>query len=82
MYFVKYVSGTQRHIIDRDQQTVFIGTKQQVEDWLDLQENARRLAAPSPVSFGRIARAVITHCVRILRGFSSLVRGSRADSRS
>jgi hypothetical protein len=81
MYFLKYVNGTQWHIVDSGQQTVFIGTKQQAEDWLDFQENARREAARSPKSFGGIARGIMRLPGRVLRGISSLVRGSHTGWR-
>jgi hypothetical protein len=58
MYRVKDVSGDQWNIVDSADVTVFVGTKQQAEDWLDFQENARRQAFPASFSFSRLLHAM------------------------
>jgi hypothetical protein len=41
MYRIHSVQGDQWTIVDEGGQPVFVGTKRQCEDWLDLQENIR-----------------------------------------
>jgi hypothetical protein len=41
MYRVQYKNREQWRIVDGRDQTVFVGTKRQAEDWLDYQENAQ-----------------------------------------
>ncbi len=74
MYAVKYINGSQWHIVDSNQQTVFVGNKQQAEEWLDLQENAQRQAAASPVSRSRIRVALQSLCGHMMSGVSSLAK--------
>ncbi len=78
MYIVRYINGTQWHIVDDHQQTVFIGTKQQAEDWLDFQENVQRQPAPATASPGRI-RSALRLMVRSFQAGFSHFRGHRTD---
>jgi hypothetical protein len=39
MYSVSSIEGTRWRIIDGSQRLVFVGTKQQAEDWLDARDN-------------------------------------------
>ena len=54
VFRVEFVSGDQWKVIDEGDETLFVGTKSQVEDWLDFQENQRaqpmrpRLFPPEP----------------------------------
>jgi hypothetical protein len=70
VYSVKYINGTQWHIVDRNQETVFIGTKQQAEDWLDFKENAQRQSATSTFSLRRAAQAILLPSRRFVSGLS------------
>jgi hypothetical protein len=47
MYRVRDIQRDQWMIVDDRDQTVFVGTKRQAEDWLDYQENAQRRAKRS-----------------------------------
>jgi hypothetical protein len=48
MYRVQSITGERWEIVDSNDRTVFVGTKSQAEDWLDFQENARRLTQQRP----------------------------------
>jgi len=48
MYRIEYVVGDHWSVIDARDRTVFVGTKQRVENWLDLQENLARVPARRP----------------------------------
>ena len=63
MYFVKYIEGSWQ-IVDSNEQTLFIGTKQQVEEWLDCQENAVQRPSLSAVSGSRSLLALLTKAGR------------------
>ncbi len=81
MYFVKHFNGTQWHVLDNAQQTVFIGNKQRAEDWLDLQENLQRQQTQSVAPRSDFLQALLTFLRRVFSGVFRFRRGS-ADSTS
>jgi hypothetical protein len=69
MYRVEYLAGDQWGVIDGRERTVFVGTKQQVEDWLDRQEN---------IELGRSERSPhFSLYRRLVRTLRRLVRRGR-----
>jgi len=46
MYLIEYVEAFRWKVLDENHQAVFVGTKRQVEDWLDRQENLLRQRSP------------------------------------
>ncbi len=48
MYRVQSITGDRWEIVDSNDRTVFVGTRQQAEDWLDFRENAQRAAQHRP----------------------------------
>jgi hypothetical protein len=46
MYSIEYVKADRWQVVDGNDQSVFVGSKQQVENWLDLQENLRCRSSP------------------------------------
>ena len=67
MYRVEYVVGHHWSVIDASGRTVFVGTKQRVEDWLDRQENIQRRPSPDPPRHGQDRRflRMLRHLVRL-----------------
>jgi hypothetical protein len=43
---IAFIFGDQWQVIDADNETVFVGTKAQIEDWLDWLENIQREDLP------------------------------------
>ena len=81
VYILRHINGTQWHIVDSSRRTVFVGTKQQAEDWLDLQDNLQR----QPVRQAARLSEVLRFLLAIIGGVFSRVswfRGSIADSAS
>jgi hypothetical protein len=70
MYHIHYTgNGDSWCIIDESLTVAFVGTKDQTEDWLDLQENVRR--RPSVASFRPLIDGSIHRIVR----FFTAIRG-------
>lgn len=62
MYRVSCIDGDRWRILDAGNRLVFVGTRQQGEDWLDFQENAR----PRPSAFKAQLRGLVEAWVRPL----------------
>lgn len=57
MYSIQCVKADQWQVMDERDQAVFVGSKRQVEDWLDHQENLRSQSTPR-VSVESLARSL------------------------
>jgi hypothetical protein len=80
MYSIQYVKGDQWQVMDESDKAVFVGKKQQVEDWLDHEENLQRRSSPhqSVDSIVRSLRQLIDRLAGPLSGHTEPRGGDAA----
>jgi hypothetical protein len=71
MYMIHSSNSNRWRIVDRSNRLVFVGDKQQAEEWLDWQDNAQ----PHPSALGDWFRGIVESTAR---PFAHLWRRSQA----
>ncbi len=59
MYHIEYAADDRWKVLDQSGQAIFVGTRRQIEDWLDFQENIVRHPSPRTSQRERV-RALVS----------------------